>query len=89
MKITSVRVKIFRSFNDEIVHFNDYTCLVGPNGSGKSTILHALNIFFLETENVSTDLSLLAREDFHQKITTESSGCVKSRCPWRRWPKNC
>lgn len=71
MKLEKVRVKNLRSFADVTVPFNDYTCLVGPNGSGKSTILCALNVFFRETENSSTDLSQLEREDFHQKNTTQ------------------
>lgn len=71
MKIESVRIKNLRSFADTTVPFNDYACLVGPNGSGKSTILCALNVFFREVENASTDLSQLDREDFHQKNTTE------------------
>jgi putative ATP-dependent endonuclease of OLD family len=66
MKITSVRIQNFRSFDEETIEFDDYTCLVGPNGSGKSTVLTALNIFFRETENTSTNLVELGREDFHQ-----------------------
>lgn len=69
MKIASVRIENFRSFEDETVPFNDYACLVGPNGAGKSTILTALNVFFRETENIPTDLSRLDSEDFHQKKT--------------------
>lgn len=71
MKIESVRIKNLRSFADVTVPFNDYTCLIGPNGSGKSTILCALNVFFREIENASTDISQLDREDFHQKNTAE------------------
>lgn len=71
MKIDSVRIKNLRSFADETVSFNDYTCLVGPNGSGKSTILCALNIFFREIENATTDLSQLDLEDFHLKNSDE------------------
>lgn len=71
MKIESVRIRNLRSFADEIVSFNNYTCLVGPNGSGKSTILCALNVFFRETENASTDLSQLDLEDFHLKNTDD------------------
>jgi len=71
MKLESVRIKNLRSFADVPVPLNDYTCLVGPNGSGKSTILCALNVFFRETENSGTNLSLLDREDFHQKNTVE------------------
>ncbi len=71
MKIESVRIKNLRSLADIIVPLNDHTCLVGPNGSGKSTILVALNLFFRETENTATDLTMLDREDFHQKNTND------------------
>jgi predicted ATP-dependent endonuclease of OLD family len=71
MKIESIRIKNFRSFADDLVPFNTYTCLVGPNGAGKSTVLCALNMFFRETENSSTDLNQLDVEDFHQKNTDE------------------
>lgn len=71
MKIESVRIKNLRSFVDETVTFNDYTCLVGPNGSGKSTILCALNIFFREIDHATTDLTNLDAEDFHLKNTDE------------------
>ena len=71
MKIESIRIKNLRSFADEIVSCNDYTCLVGPNGSGKSTILCALNVFFREIDSASTDLSQLDLEDFHLKNPEE------------------
>lgn len=69
MKIESVHIENFRSFLDETIVLDDYTCLVGPNGGGKSTVLCALNVFFRETENSSTDVVNLSAEDFHQKIT--------------------
>jgi putative ATP-dependent endonuclease of OLD family len=69
MKIESVRIKNFRAFSDVTIPFNNYTCLVGPNGSGKSTVLCALNVFFRETANATTNLSRLDREDFHKKNT--------------------
>ena len=69
MKIESVRIENFRSFEDATVPFNNYACLVGPNGAGKSTVLTALNVFFRETENLPTDLSQLEQEDFHCKNT--------------------
>ena len=59
MKISSVRIEKFRSFEDAIIPLNDYACLVGPNGAGKSTVLTALNVFFRESENLPTDLSQL------------------------------
>jgi len=45
MKIESVRIENFRSFKDETIRFDNYTCFVGANGSGKSTVLNALNVF--------------------------------------------
>ncbi len=71
MKIESVRIENFRSFKDETIPFNDYTCLVGPNGAGKSTVLTALNVFFRESKNTPTNLSQLAEEDFNCKNTAD------------------
>lgn len=71
MKIESVRIENFRSFNDETIIFDDYTCIVGSNGCGKSTILYALNVFFRQNKDSKTDLSKLKREDFHHKNTTK------------------
>ena len=67
MRIKSVHIKNLRSFINEKVEFNRYSRLVGANGAGKSTVLCALNIFFRETQNSSTDLTALQAEDFHGK----------------------
>lgn len=69
MKIASIRIENFRSFADVTIPLNDYNCFVGPNGAGKSTVLTALNVFFRETDNASTPLTALEREDFHQRDT--------------------
>lgn len=69
MKISSVSIKNFRSFDDCTVFFSDYTALVGPNGAGKSTVLCALNIFFREIEGSTTNVSELDIEDYHQRNT--------------------
>ena len=67
MRISSVHIENFRSFEAAMLPLNNYTCLVGPNGAGKSTVLTALNVFFRESENPPTDLSQLDQEDFHRK----------------------
>ena len=69
MKIESVRIENFRSFEDAAVPFNNYACLVGPNGAGKSTVLTALNVFFRDSDNSPNNLSQLEKEDFHCKNT--------------------
>ena len=71
MKIERVRIKNFRSFKDETIDFDDYTCFVGKNGSGKSTILNALNVFFRQHKDNKTDLGKLSIEDFHHMNTDE------------------
>jgi putative ATP-dependent endonuclease of OLD family len=65
VKIKSVRIQNFRSFEDETIEFDAYTCLVGPNGAGKSNVLCALNVFFREKSGSTTDLTEFQREDFH------------------------
>lgn len=62
-----MRIENFRSFKDETISFNDYSCLVGANGAGKSTVLTALNVFFRESEDSPTNLRELGIEDFHRK----------------------
>lgn len=69
MKIVSVKIENFRCLKNEVVNFDDYTCLVGPNGAGKSTVLNALNVFFRESKSGSTNLVSLSKEDFHDKKT--------------------
>jgi predicted ATPase len=71
MRLERVHIRHLRAFEDVTVDFGDYTCLVGANGAGKSTILCALNVFFRETENTSTDMTRLDREDFFNKDTSK------------------
>ena len=70
MRLAEIRIQNFRSFRDETLRFDEYTCLVGPNGCGKSTVLTALNIFFRNTANAATDLVNLTEEDFHRRDTS-------------------
>lgn len=71
MKIESVRIENFRTFKDETIFFDDYSCFVGPNGAGKSTVLNALNVFFRQYKDSKTDLSKLSIDDFHHKDITK------------------
>lgn len=71
MKIKSVRIRNFRSIEDQTIELDDYTCFVGANGSGKSNILHALNVFFGEPGIPGLDTRSLGGEDFYKKNTAE------------------
>lgn len=68
MRLSHVRVENFRSFKDQSITIDDYTCLVGPNGGGKSTLLMALNVFFRNSVP-NHNLISLAKEDFHHGST--------------------
>jgi predicted ATP-dependent endonuclease of OLD family len=57
MKISRLRIKNFRSFEDQTIDFGEYSCFVGPNGSGKSTVLNALNILCSGQQKTDTRLS--------------------------------
>lgn len=70
MKISTFLIKNFRSYNEELIHFDKYNSLVGPNGSGKSSVLAALNVFFGEASKSSIDYSELEADDFHKKDTS-------------------
>jgi len=71
MKIESVHIKNFRSFKNETILFDDYTCIVGANGAGKSTVFTALQVFFRHYKDSKTDLSKLTEKDFHHCNTAE------------------
>lgn len=72
MKLSKLRIENFRSFKDEIIYFDDYTCLVGANGTGKSAVLTALNVFFRNNASTATNVLTLSEEDFHHKRTGKS-----------------
>ena len=67
MKIKTIRLENFRSFEDDTIILNRYSCFVGPNGAGKSTVLAALNVFFQERAASATDISKLTDEDYFGK----------------------
>lgn len=69
MRIKNIRIENFRSFADELIPLNQYSCFVGPNGAGKSTVLAALNVFFQERSASTTDISKLTEEDYCCKKT--------------------
>jgi len=69
MKLSKLRIENFRSFKDETIYFDDYTCLVGANGTGKSAVLTALNVFFRNNASTATNVLTLGEEDFHHKST--------------------
>ncbi len=66
MKIKSMRIRNFKTFDEEgiLLSLKDLTALVGENSTGKSNVLEALDLFF----NFST--SKISRESFHHDDST-------------------
>ena len=46
IKISSIRIKNFRSIRNELIQPKDFNIFVGLNDAGKSNILKAMNLFF-------------------------------------------
>lgn len=74
MKIKSIHIENFRSFQNETFTLNKYSCFVGPNGAGKSSVLSALNVFFRDQSSSSSDVTKLENEDYF---------CMKTENPIR------
>ena len=71
MKIKTIRIENFRSFQDATIQLNNYSCFVGANGAGKSNVLCALNVFFREQASSTTNVTQLTDEDYFGKNTTD------------------
>lgn len=67
MKIKSLKIRNFKTFDDEGIYLTltDLTTLVGENSTGKSNILEALDLFF----NFSS--SKIMKESFHHDDNTK------------------
>jgi putative ATP-dependent endonuclease of OLD family len=72
MYVSELRVKGYRSFEDElVVKFNKaLTVLVGENGSGKSAVIDALRLLLLEDEYGRAGIT---RSDFFRPINAPAS----------------
>lgn len=70
MHLEKLEIKNYRAFKVTTTNFGKYTTLVGPNGSGKSTVLMALNVLFRNKADVSTDIQVLTKDDFHNRDTS-------------------
>lgn len=68
MKISSVKIKNFRSYKNEVkIEFGELTAFVGKNDIGKSSILEALEIFFNENKGIIK----LDKDDINKSSLTE------------------
>lgn len=63
MQITSIRIKNFRGYRDEvIVKVDELTVLIGKNDAGKSTVLDMLEIFFNDEKKIDrNDVNKICR----------------------------
>jgi predicted ATP-dependent endonuclease of OLD family len=74
MKINTVKIANFRSYEDEItINLDDLNVFVGKNDIGKSTILEALDIFFNENKGVVK----LDKDDINKQSKSEGNTEIK------------
>ncbi len=85
IKISSIRIKNFRSIRNELITPKDFNIFVGLNDAGKSNVLKALNLFFTgETDygkkfNFQNDFTYLFPSSSHS--TKEIKITVKFEIP--------
>lgn len=85
IKISSIRIKNFRSIRNEIITAKDFNIFVGLNDAGKSNVLKALNLFFTgETDygrefSFENDFSYLFPKSSHS--TKEIKITIKFEIP--------
>lgn len=85
MKIKSVAISNFRSYNEEVkVDFQDLTAIVGKNDIGKSTILEALYIFF----HNGKELIKLDKDDINVSSKAQGNLDVKISVVFDSLPDN-
>lgn len=74
MKLDSIKIKNFRTLDEEVtVGFNGGVTIVGPNSSGKTNILKAIEMFFTgfhNKYNYSLEADLPKKLDNHQSSLT-------------------
>ena len=85
IKISSIRIKNFRSIRNELITSKDFNIFVGLNDAGKSNVLKAINLFFTgETDygkkfSFSNDFSYLFPNTSHS--TKEIKITIKFEIP--------
>jgi len=70
MRITNLKIKNFRGFEDESINFDDITVFVGENNTGKTTILDAIR-FVIGSKSFNSNFS---RYDHHLSSSTAKAG---------------
>jgi putative ATP-dependent endonuclease of OLD family len=70
MKITNLKIKNFRGFEDESIDFDDITVFVGENNTGKTTILDAIR-FVIGAKSFNSNF---LRYDYHLNSQTAKAG---------------
>ena len=64
MKISQLKIKKFRSIDNEITaKLQDYNCIVGKNDVGKSTILKAIDLFLNNKDLVIDNKNIYSNEN--------------------------
>lgn len=61
--IHKITIEDFRSFDNEVIDFNDVTCVIGPNEGGKTNLLDAINMLLLGDQKDQNDKRVMRLSD--------------------------
>jgi len=61
-----IEIEDFRSFDKEIIDFEDVTCIVGPNEGGKTNLLDALNMLVVGNMDDPSDKNVMRISDIRK-----------------------
>jgi len=64
--IYKIKIEDFRSFNNEVIDFNDVSCIIGPNEGGKTNLLDAINMLLVGDEKDINDKRIMRASDIRK-----------------------
>lgn len=70
MKIDWIRIKGFRNFDDETIHFADKSLIIGANDVGKTNLIYTLRLLF--DKNISDGELELNNSDYNVYTSAEN-----------------
>ena len=65
--IHKIKIEDFRSFDNEIIDFNDVACVIGPNEGGKTNLLDAVNMLMSGDESDKDHKRQMRSPDIRKK----------------------
>jgi len=78
MKINWIRIKGFRNFDDETIHFADKSLIIGANDVGKTNLIYTLRLLF--DKNISDGELELNNSDYNVYTNADNIEIIVCLC---------